>query len=283
MKILAFGEILWDIYPDNKFIGGAPLNYAAHFVKCGGTAYISSAVGTDELGEETVSAVKSLGVNTEYIYRNEKKTGRCIVTLDENFVPSYNLLEDAAYDGIIPPKDIHGFDMLYFGTLALRTEYNRMSIKKIIENGNFGEIFVDINIRKPFVSKNALDIALENATILKISDEELPTVADYAEIENHSAECTVISLCGKFRNIKIVIVTMGAKGALIYDKKSDKFEKCAAKKVKVVSTVGAGDSFSAAFTAKYLQSEPLSVCAEFASGISGFVVSQAGAVPDYRL
>lgn len=283
MKALSFGEVLWDVYPDNKYIGGAPLNYAAHFVKCGGEAYIASAVGNDDLGTETYTAIQNLRVNTEYITRCEKQTGRCMVTLDENSVPSYNLLEDTAYDYILPPTDGRGFDVLYFGTLALRGENNRACIEKIIKNAKFGEIFVDINIRKPFVSKTALDIALNNATILKISDEELPTVAELASLSTAEPEKAAKELCEKFQGIKLVIITMGSDGSAIYSRADDVFEKCSAQKVQAVSTVGAGDSFSAAFTAKYLQNEPISACMEFAAKISGYVVSQKGAIPDYTI
>lgn len=281
MNALAFGEVLWDIYPDNKYLGGAPLNYAAHFVSCGGDACIISAVGCDDLGAEAYAEIENLNINTEYLTRSEKLTGRCIVTLDENSVPTYELLEDTAYDRIIAPADGCEFDVLYFGTLALRGENNRTCIEKIIKNSKFGEIFVDINIRKPFISKSALDIALSNATILKISDEELPTLAELAELDNDSPKGAAKELCGKFSNIKLVIITLGGDGSSVYDRVTDTFEKCAARKVELVSTVGAGDSFSAAFTAKYLQNEPLSACMEFASRVSGYVVSQKGAIPDY--
>ena len=100
MKVLAFGEVLWDMYPQGGYIGGASLNFAAHFKKCGGEAWLVTSVGKDELGNETVEIVKNLGINTQYISYADKETGKCLVTLDSNHIPSYNLLDNVAYDYI---------------------------------------------------------------------------------------------------------------------------------------------------------------------------------------
>jgi fructokinase len=179
MKTLAFGEVLWDVYENSKHIGGAPLNFAAHFKKCGGESWILTAVGNDELGKETVLEIEKLGVNTDYIFTVEKQTGRCLVTLDENSVPKYNLLNDVAYDCIQSPCIPNGFfDVLYFGSLALRGENNSTVLKKLIKENHFKNIFVDVNIRPPFFSAETIKFAFENATIMKISNEELPIIMD---------------------------------------------------------------------------------------------------------
>lgn len=282
MRILSFGEILWDIYPNNKFIGGAPLNFAAHFVKCGGEAYINSAVGTDRLGAESIHAVEQLGIHTDYIGKNTKPTGTCHVTLDERSIPQYHLADHVAYDDIVTPNvSENEFDALAFGTLALRHRVNRDRLEALLQRCRFPEIFVDINIRKPYISKETLLFTLRRATVLKISDEELPTVTALAQIDEITPERAAKSICRAFRNIGIVIVTLGDKGAFAYDAKSDTSAVCTAQKVKVISTVGAGDSFSAAFLAQYLSREPLSRCLAVASRVSGFVVSNTAAVPDY--
>ena len=106
MKLLSFGEVLWDIYPDKKCLGGAPLNFAAHFVKAGGEADIITAVGNDSLGAKTLEGIRRLGVGTGYVAEVNAPTGRCLVTLDENSVPTYDLLSGVAYDMIPPPKDL---------------------------------------------------------------------------------------------------------------------------------------------------------------------------------
>ena len=121
MKVLSFGEIIWDVYPDEKHLGGAPLNFAAHFVKQGGEAYMLSALGDDELGNEALNKLSLWKVNAEYVsVLSGKDTGKCLVTLDKQGVPTYNIVRDSAYDYIDCSSVFDGFDVLYFCTLALR-------------------------------------------------------------------------------------------------------------------------------------------------------------------
>lgn len=282
MRVLSFGEVLWDIYPESRCIGGAPLNFAAHFVKCGGQACLCTAVGRDELAEETLRAVEHLGVDTTWISRSDNDTGKCIVSLDENQIPSYRLLSNTAYDDIrIPEIQNNVFDALYFGTLALRSENNMKCIQNVIRQADFHEIFVDINIRKPYISKQVLMFSMQHATILKISDEELRDVFRLCGMENVLPEQAPEILCRRFPNLKMVVITMGDKGALAWERSSSEMTVCTARKVHVVSTVGAGDSFSAAFLFQRLSGQTVSAALEFASKISGFVVSNWEAIPDY--
>lgn len=284
MKALAFGEVLWDTYPENRHIGGAPLNFSAHFKKCGGEADIITAVGYDELGNETVNEIHKLGVGTDYLYRVNEETGKCLVSLNEEGVPSYNLLDNVAYDCIqIPDLKDKNFELLYFGTLSLRHENNIFVLKTIITSNNFKEIILDVNIRAPYYSKEVIKFVLENATIVKISEEELPTVMQLIGKNTSSVkECAKIIGAG-FRQIKMIIVTMGEKGSLAYECNSRKLYECNAEKVKVVSTVGAGDSFTAAFAAHYLKTGNIEKSLGIAAKISGYVVSCKEAIPEYEM
>ena len=179
VKALSFGEILWDIYPDERFIGGAPLNFAAHLARHGGDISMLSAVGNDPWGAETLVAVRRLGIGGKYLAVSAgKQTGRCLVTLSEDGTPSYDLLQDVAYDYIRCDGLAESFDLLYFGTLALRSGYNLHTLERLLAENAFGEIFVDVNIRLPFCSAEVLSFCVENATVLKVSTEELPTVLE---------------------------------------------------------------------------------------------------------
>ena len=135
MKALAFGEVLWDVYPESQHIGGAPLNFAAHFRKCGGESHIVTAVGYDNLGDETVKAIRKLGVGTKYLCRTDVETGKCLVSLNERGVPAYNLLDNVAYD-YMEKLDLNdeNFELLYFGTLSLRHENNIAVLREIISS-----------------------------------------------------------------------------------------------------------------------------------------------------
>ena len=279
MKVLSFGEILWDVYPDEKYIGGAPLNFAAHFSKLGGKSYMISALGDDALGREALEKFRRWKINADYVnIVPDAPTGKCLVTLDRGGVPSYDLLDNVAYDFIDCGMKNEKFDALYFGTLALRGKHNMRGIAELIENNSFGEIFVDVNIRPPFYSKESILFALEHATVIKISDEELPVVM--TEIFGGERENAEKAIAEKFENLKLVIVTRGERGSLAYDARAKKTYYAEAVKVDVVSTVGAGDSFSAAFMYGYLSGEDVSKCLARASKLSAYVVSKADAIPE---
>ena len=283
MKLLSFGEILWDVYPDEKYIGGAPLNFAAHFAKQGGMSYMLSAIGDDELGKSALDLLKNWDIKTDYVSVSKlNETGKCIVTLDSKGIPNYNLLDNVAYD-YIPKPDLSdkSFDAFYFGTLALRNPNNRDTVAEILKANSFKEIFVDINIRKPFVAKEAVMLSFENATIIKISEEELSVVTNLLFNAEYDYIKASKEIAQKFNNIKLVIITLGEKGAFAYDCKKDFSYSCGVEDVEVVSTVGAGDSFSATFLNMYLKGFNIEKCLKMASKISSFVVSKAEAIPDY--
>ena len=282
MRVLSFGEILWDVYPDNKYIGGAPLNFAAHFVKQGGSAYMVSALGDEELGQIALNMLENWKIGTDYVtILPEIQTGKCLVTLDESGLPSYDLLRDVAYDHIKCQIKGKEFDALYFGTLALRSRNNLNCLSELMKNNEFKEIFVDINIRPPFYSIDTIRFAFEHATIMKISDEELPIItkclfdcdSDYATASKQLSE--------KFGNLKMIVVTRGENGSFAYDCRSGKSYLSDAQKVNVVSTVGAGDSYSAAFMYNYLSGISIDECLKQASKLSAFVVSKKDAIPEY--
>ena len=279
MKLLSFGEILWDVYPECKYIGGAPLNFAAHFSRHGGDAYMLSALGDDELGRDTLCVLEDLNVSSDYVLKNAYPTGRCLVTLDEKSAPAYNLLENVAWDHIAADKIHEDFDVLYFGTLALRCEDNRRTLEKVLKT-EYREIFCDVNLRAPFYSKESVNFAFENATLVKISEEELEEVLRLIEVNETDFEKISLETERKFPNIKIVIITLGKNGAVAHD--GHKMFRVPAVPCKAVSTVGAGDSFSAAFLWKYLSGEPVEECLAHASKIASFVVSQYDAVPEYK-
>lgn len=285
MKILSFGEILWDVFPDKKYIGGASLNFAAHMAKHGQQTYMLSALGEDDLGKEALEQLDALGVSCKYVSNiKDKQTGKCVVTLDENLIPSYNLLNDVAYDYISCDNLPDDFDVLYFGTLATRNEHNFNCVNGLIKTNNFKEIFVDVNIRAPFYSKKQVELCVKNATILKISLEELETISQLLEMaDTTDYKAFSKELIKNNSNLKCIIITLGSDGAYAMDTLNNKEFSCGVSNVKVVSTVGAGDSFSAAFLHQYLSGRDVQFCLEYASKVAGFVVSNTEAVPDYSI
>ncbi|MGN0634629.1 MAG: PfkB family carbohydrate kinase [Acutalibacteraceae bacterium] len=282
MKALSFGEILWDVYPDKKCLGGAPLNFAAHFAKQGGESYMLSALGNDELGISALRKLSAWKVNAEYVsILNDSPTGCCMVTLNEQSVPAYDLLQNVAYDHI-PFKNISdNFDLLYFGTLALRSVDNLAVLKRLITEKHFSQIMVDINIRAPFSSRASVQFSVKNATVLKVSAEELPIVAEFlgsSPLTNYMDFSR--ELAQQYNNLKCILITRGADGAYALDCKTGKEYSCPAVKSRVLSTVGAGDSFAATFIYGFLRQRDMQYCLNSAAQVAGYVVSKYEAVPD---
>lgn len=285
MKILSFGEIIWDIYPDKRCLGGAPLNFAAHLAKHKEDAFMLSSVGGDDLGSEALKRIEQYSVSAKYVTVNSsKQTGQCLVTTDERGVPSYNILQDTAYAYISCKELSDSFDMLYFGSLALYSEHNYEFLTELLAKNSFPHIFADVNIRAPFYSKKTIKFCAENATILKISDEELEVTAHALDMEYASDYRSFASaLAEKYANLKCIIITLGEDGAYALDCKAGCHSFCESERVKVKSTVGAGDSFSAAFLHSYLGGAPLAECLRCASKIAAVVVSHTESVPDYKV
>lgn len=282
VKILAFGEIILDIFDGNASLGGAPLNFCAHAVRAGGESALISAVGQDAYGELALGKMRTYGVETAYVgVLDDYPTGTCQVTLNEAGEPTYTLAEDTAYDNIPMPEELpEEFDALYFGTLALRKPANRKVLKKLLRQCQDKEVLVDVNIRPPFYSKETILFALKNATILKISQEELPEVMRTLYGGAYILNTALYALTRNFPNIKLLLLTRGAEGSIAYDQFDGKMYYCDAVETDVVSTVGAGDSFSATFLVNYLQGKTCLQSLQAASEVSAFVISREGAIPE---
>ena len=289
LKIVTFGEILFDVYGDKRYIGGAGLNFAAHCAKCGAQSYLISAVGKDGLGEQALKIIKGLGVFPDFIRYSSQDTGRCLAALDADGVPSYDVLRDVAYDHIeLSDKSISdinslGADALYFGTLIQRSAVSRRSLKKLCAEGSFREIVCDINLRKNCYDSDSVKFCFEQATVLKLSGEEEPLMRDFSLYRTHLSDPQSIcqAICDAYAKLRYVVFTMGDKGSFVYDAKRKTGFVQEAKKVKLASTVGAGDSYLAAWMTSYLAGCDWKVCARNAAEISGYVVSQMAAIPDY--
>lgn len=275
MQITVFGEILWDVFGDEKKIGGAPFNFGAHCAKLGMDVQLVSAVGDDELGREAVSAARALGVGTENVPVVDFPTGHCLVTLHDG-TPSYHLVENVAYDNVpMPQNTVCKADAFYFGTLAQRGVKSARTLANLLA-GDYKEVFFDINIRQHYYSADMIDASLKQTSIFKISREEIGVLGIDGAPEEICRE-----ICKKYGNLKLMIVTLDADGSLLYDAATGEILYSPKPVSKVVSTVGAGDSFSACFLCNYLCGVAPAECLKRATLLSDYVVTQLGAVPAY--
>lgn len=279
MKILAFGEILWDLFPNKKCIGGAPFNFAAHAAKLGAQAGLISAVGCDALGEEALAQLHRHSVCSARVARSSLPTGYCAVTLGPDGTPRYDLHEGVAYDAIpIQNTALEGVDLFYFGTLAQRDTRSRAALSQILKGNRFGEIVCDLNIRQHFYTPEILVQSLHACTTLKLSREDAAVFAPFGYPAQEEALCRRLA---EEYEIDAVVLTLDADGAMVYDRTCGRIFRRAAPQTDAVSAVGAGDSFAACFSMCRLRGESVETALEKAVTLAAFVVSRIGAVPDY--
>ncbi len=285
MQALSFGEILWDIIEAKEHIGGAPLNLASHLVQMGENAAMVSAVGSDERGRKALNRLRALGIDDSCVVTaKERDTGVVMVELDERGSPSYDIRENSAWDYIDPaPEQLEylrrrSWDVFCFGTLAQRSEENRRSIERVIEAASPREVFFDVNLRLEYFSKEILSRSIDWASILKLNDEELPVVSRllFDQVLPDERFCRRMM---EERQVHTVCITRGKEGATVY-RGSERYH-VPVLPVKVVDTVGAGDSFSAAFLHGLLKTGDVRGSLELAVLVGSYVASKSGAVPEY--
>ena len=280
IRCLAFGELLFDVYPTHKKIGGAPLNFAAHFSRLGGESYLLSAVGRDALGEELLAQVAGLGVSTSHIEVLDgvpSATCRVSYNADE---PVYSLPTGVSYDFIGAQTKELSCDLLYFGTLAVRGEVSRASLLSLLSSCVAKEKFLDLNLRASFYDEQTVRELLCRASSLKLNRDEYEYCNRVFGINAATLYGFSASLAEKF-DIGLIIVTLDKDGCAIYERRSKSFITAPIKEGKFVSAVGAGDSFSACFMYNYLSGAPLDLCTERATALASLVVSEEAAVPEY--
>lgn len=289
MKILVYGEVLFDVYPDKACIGGAAFNFASHIAAEGDDVSLMTAVGADDLGVKAAEEMIVNGIDVSTLQTSNFPTGQVTVTLDERGVPSYLVHTGTAYDNIevddrLIDEISDKYDVLYFGTLIQRSGVSRRTLHRIVKECRFNEIFCDVNLRSDCYDADSVRFCLENATVLKISDEEEPILRELGMYfcENADERMICQAICQTYRNIKTVIVTLGSKGSYAYEAFSGREYRQGVVKCNVVSTVGAGDSFGAAFMSSYCDGKPVEECLRRGAILSSYVVSCAEAVPEGR-
>ncbi|HEY0742926.1 MAG TPA: PfkB family carbohydrate kinase [Chryseosolibacter sp.] len=285
MKVLAFGEILWDVIEGNEHLGGAPFNFAAHSAQCGNESYIVSRLGVDPLGIRAYNQCKSHGVGQAFIQWDEKyPTGTVNVTLT-NGQPDYVIHEDVAYDFINGAPIVPGIknlqpDVFYFGSLAQRKEVSATALDLLIANLDCKYIFYDVNLRKSGYSELIIRNSLKVCNVFKLNNEELPVISKILTGKAMVMEEFMRTLSHMFPKMRLIIVTAAEKGCYLFEVGKG-LVSVPGVPVKVADAVGAGDAFSAAFMhmlGNY--GDPL-VAARVANRVGAFVASQHGPIPEY--
>ena len=274
--IIGIGELLWDMLPAGKRVGGAPGNFVYHATKQGGRCCVISAIGNDALGEELLKELNENGVG-HCLTRSPYPTGTVQVTLKDG-IPSYNIVEDVAWDHIQVCEEaielMKKADAVCFGTLALRGEESRKTLETLLSYlPEKALIFFDANLRPPHYSRSMIESSLSKSDIFKLNDEELQILIPMFDLPKTEKEaCRELV---KRYDLRYLILTAGGKYSSVYTK--HRVSTIPSLKVEVVDTVGAGDAFSSAFVYHILVGNPLQHAHFMAIKTAAEVVSHSGA------
>lgn len=281
--VVGIGEILWDIFPEGKRLGGAPSNFAFHINELGLTGIPVSAVGDDSLGMELINRLENQNVSCEYLQVLEgRKTGTVVVTLNKQGVPGFVINTDVAWDAISFNEKLDELagktSAVCFGSLAQRCESSRNTIKKFLSRTGEKCIKVfDINLRQNFYSMDIIESSLHLANVLKLNKDELVILSKFFDLAGDDCE-----RCGQLLsnyNLNIIALTNGEIGSTIFTKTETSILK--PKIVNVIDTVGAGDSFTAGLMFGLVNDVPLHKSHEIANELASFVCTQKGAMPKH--
>jgi fructokinase len=286
-RILSCGEVLWDLFPEGARFGGAPANFACHAAILGGDVAMLSAVGNDARGDEALRILQGFGIDTSLVQRIAvAPTGSVGVSVDGGGKPTFEIHAGSAWDliawtdGLV--SRIENADAIYFGTLGQRGETSRTTIRQALALAKARGILrvLDVNLRAPFYDAALIRESIALASVLKLSDDELGEVTAACGIAPDTSNETALRALLIHFGLDLVVMTRGAKGAFLVS--ADDAVDQAGIPTQVVDTVGAGDSFTAAFVLGLLRGEAYAAILQKACKTAAAVCAQPGAVPLLR-
>lgn len=278
--VVGLGEVLWDVLPEGKKLGGAPANFAYHAGQFGLDTMAVSALGEDKLADETIQQIEDKHLPYA-LPRVPYPTGTVQVELDNEGVPTYNIKENVAWDNIPFTEDIRSIAencrAVCWGSLAQRNIVSRTSIYKFLEAtpDDCLKIF-DINLRQNFYTKEVIQESVKRCNILKINDEELVLIGRLFGYPGLDIENKCWLILGKY-DLDMLVLTCGVNGSYVFSAGSMSYQETP--KVTVADTVGAGDSFTGTFCAAILKGKSVEEAHKLAVEVSAYVCTQNGAMP----
>lgn len=279
-KVVGLGELLWDILPSGKQLGGAPANFAFHCRELGANGYVVSAISNDDLGNELLATISDLSLVDTYIQIDETHpTGTVDVRLDSSGQPTYIIHKDVAWDFIRFSEDLRDLastsDAVCFGTLAQRSSVTRETIQRFIRATpkNCLRVF-DVNLRQNYFTPDIIQENLYLANCLKLNDEELPVI-----LELLSWSGSVETLLEKYE-LKMLALTKGSEGSVLYTPREKSVLRTPV--VKIADTIGAGDAFNATLTYGLLEDRPLHDIHVDSTNLAAAVCMHSGATPSHK-
>lgn len=289
MRILSIGEIIWDVIGASEYLGGAPLNFAAHARKLGHEVFLVSAVGDDERGRRAVEGVRRCDIAADFVQVIAgRRTGTAEVELDPNGKPMFRIVRPAAYDfinfdqGVMNRIAALAPHWVYFGTLFHNSRQALENTLRLLAHLPDAKKFYDVNLRDGSWNLSTVEQLASRANVIKLSDSEAEFLD--ASLDDEGLEASVEHFCRRWSdqyNCKTICVTMGERGCGIYHQ--GHYDEVPGCKVEVADTVGAGDAFAAAFLHGIEQQWSSYRCGAFANAVAALVASRRGAIPEWTV
>lgn len=289
-NILVFGEILYDIYDDVAVIGGAPFNYSvqlSRLISKNDNLKFITALGKDDFSKDAFKFIENENIDSSLMQvLDNYETGKATVFMNENKIPDYIIHENVAWDNIEFNSDIEKalkekYDLFYFNILSCRSEKSYNTLKNIFKNIDSKYKVCDVTFRKNYYTKEKIKEALEFINILKINDDELAIIKSlfYPNLQNDNE--ILLKNLNKDFNIDYIFLTLGKSGASSFYNNQYIFKP--SNKIKVVDTVGAGDSFCAALSYAILKKLDIKKVLDFASAVSEEMIQVKGGTAKYNI
>src|SRR5215469_12081770 len=281
-KVVGLGEVLWDLLPHGACLGGAPANFAYITTLMGDQGMVASCVGEDSRGLEALRRLEERGLDIDHVQTDRKHpTGTVKVDLDENGQARFEFDHAVAWDFLHWTLDwkslAQNIDAVCFGSLAQRSEASRSTIQKFVAATSLNTVKVfDVNLRQSFYSRDVLAESMKLADVVKLNDDELPTIMKLYELPHKDELSSARNLIREF-DLEVVCVTRGGRGSLLV--RGDEISEHAGFKVRVADTVGSGDAFTAGLVHEYLHGASLDLMNEVANLVGAWVASEVGAMP----
>ena len=283
---VGLGEILWDIYPDSRYLGGATTNAAIHAYRLGAHGVVASAAGLDEAGDEIVAELKSIGMETSWIQRiSTHSTGTVYVELNEKREPEFTCSKDVAFDHIewCPALESLALksDCVFFGTLAQRNKDSRQAVQKFLSSAEHAVRIFDVNLREWNEDiSNIVEKTLKCTDILKFNEKEM-SMMKRSFGKSRMGFLLFLDWLMDAYNLKVIALSLGERGCIITNGKERVFSPGIC--IHTVDTTGCGDAFIAALAWKFLEGAELEEIAEFANVLGAFTGTRKGAAPEYTM
>ena len=287
MKIVAIGEILWDILREAEHLGGAPFNFAWHARNLGHDVSFISAAGNDDRGRRALELMEQAGLSTSFVCNtSDHPTGTVTVSFDPSLGPQYHIHRPAAYDfPALSPADLNALltpppGWLYFGTLQQMSAPARDLTRRLLDAAPAARRFYDVNLRVSSYTPNLVRTLIQQAHVLKLSHQELPMVKEMCGIKSASLEQFCREIAADFE-LETVCVTRGAEGcALLLD---GEYVEAPGFPIQLADAIGAGDAFSAALVHAISSGWPARQAADFANRVGALVAGRPGGTPHWTV